>query len=105
MVFKRLFISYTGKVSSLHSHCLGLRETELQAILLGDRASSHYNSFSGKLVLKRPFLVTLGRLSSFVQVLLGRQSFKPFFWEIELQAILPGDYRALSQSVLITSAV
>ena len=33
----------------------GLRETELQAILPGDKALSQYNSFIGKMILKKTF--------------------------------------------------
>ena len=36
--------------------CSGLRETELRAVLPEDRASSQYDSFNEKMVLKRPFV-------------------------------------------------
>ena len=58
MILKRLFISDTGEALFLHRHCSGLRETEHQAILLGDRAVSQNDSFSGKMVLKWPFMTT-----------------------------------------------
>ena len=51
MVLKRLFVSDTEEISSLYIHCSVLRETELQAILLGVRALRQYSSFSEKIVL------------------------------------------------------
>ena len=59
-VLKRLFISDTGEASFLHNHCSGLWETELQAILPGERASSQYDSLWGVVVLKKPFLGDTG---------------------------------------------
>ena len=53
------------------------------AIIPEDRASSHYDNFIGKLVLKRPCVGDSRELSSTFTVWVQ--------WEIELQAILPGD--------------
>ena len=52
---KMLFLGGPVEAPSLHSHSSGLRETELQVILLGDRTLSYYHSFIGKTVLKRLF--------------------------------------------------
>ena len=48
----------------LYVDCSGLGETELQAVLLGDRASPQYDSISGKTVLKRPFIRDTGKASA-----------------------------------------
>ena len=69
---KRLFIGNTRDTSSLCIHCSGIRETELQAVFLGDIALSQYSSFSGRIALKGHSLVTLGKLLLFFQVS-GRQ--------------------------------
>ena len=63
------------------------QEAVLWAFLLGNRALMWYDSFSGKMVLKRPFLCDTGEDSTiFIQVS-GRQSFEPFelfSWETEI---------------------
>ena len=54
---KRLFLSDAGEDSA---HFWGIAETELQAVLTGDKALSWYDSFSSKMVLKRPFFSDTG---------------------------------------------
>ena len=70
------------------------RETEIQAILLGDRALSQCNSLSGQIVLKRQFLSeTVEGLAHLIwswgqrafSHSSGRQSFEPFCQEMKLQ--------------------
>ena len=69
MVSKRLFIGDPGEALVLHIYCSGLWETEIKAILSGDKVSSQYSSFGGKMVLKRPNISeNWGSLCSFVQV-------------------------------------
>ena len=51
---KKAYISDTGKDSALHLHCSGLP---------ADRASIWYNSFTWKMVLERPLLVTMGDIN------------------------------------------
>ena len=97
MVLKRSFVSVPREALSLLIHYSGVQETVIQAILwetdlhsifLGGRASSHYDSFSGKMVLKRLFVSDSGKtlaLHIHCSVLLGyralshsskRESFK-----------------------------
>ena len=65
MILKRLFVGDTGEASPLHVHCSGLRYTEHQAIFLGVRDLSQYNSFSRMMVLNLKALlyslVTVGK--------------------------------------------
>ena len=74
MVLKRQFVSDTEEASSLQIHWSGLGETEVCAL-------SQYDSFSEKMVLKRPFVRGTEEPLLICSVL----------WEIELQAIFPGD--------------
>ena len=97
MVLKRPCFGDTRKKSVVHILCSRLQETGLQlfswetelwAIFPGNISFQWYDSFSGKMVLKRPFVGDPGKDSAthfFVQV----------SWGIEHQAILLED-RTLS---------
>ena len=68
MFCSREFINYYSLIQedekSTQTHCLGLSETEPWVILPGDRALSIYDSFSGKMILKRLFVSDTGEAST-----------------------------------------
>ena len=72
-------VNDTGEALAVHVHCSGL---------LGDRAPCQYDSFSEKMVRKRPFISdtgrSLGSTHSFFRTP-GRQCFEPFSRETELE--------------------
>ena len=77
-----------------------LPETELWAVLPQDAVSSQYDSFSGKIVWKKPFLSETWGDSAHLFRSQGdrdsshsprRQSFKPCSHDTELWAVLPQD--------------
>ena len=78
VVSNRLFLGDNGEASALQIHCLSLVETELQAILLGDRTLNWYDRFSRKIVLKRPFLSDTGEACADLFRFLGDRALSHF---------------------------
>ena len=71
MFLKRPFLNDTDEASALQFIVRVSCETELQAIVLDDRPLSQFDSFSGKMVLKRLLIGDTGKLVHLLSDLLG----------------------------------